>query len=266
MKIEHIQQLLKDSGYYAGEVDGDVGPLTRTAVEKVTSRNVSKLVNGGKGWNANRKMVAAGQLVLQAQGYHTSAIDGIAGPLTAQAVLRWEIARKPPEPKPVAPYEPVHEDGAADFSRFDAASAKRLKQAHPLLQRILIAARNQIPFTVMDSQRGRAAQEAAFKKGTSKARFGQSAHNWTPAIAVDLAPTPLDWNNLDSFVALWRVIGWYNPANGRGEGLALLMRIPLRWGGDWNMNGDYKDDGWDFPHYELHKWQDFAKGAKPYEG
>lgn len=266
MNIEQIQQLLKDSGYYAGNVDGDVGPLTRTAVDKVIANNVKHLKNKGAGWNSNRKMVAAGQLILAAQGYYKGAIDGLAGPLTKNAVNRWDIARKPPAAVPVAPHEPSVEDGVADFSKFDAASAKRLKGAHPLLQRLLIAARQQIPFTVMDSQRGKAAQEAAFKRGTTKARFGQSAHNWDPAIAVDLGPIPLDWNKLDGFIAVWRVIGWYNPANGRGEGLALLMRIPLRWGGDWNMNGKYTDDGWDFPHYELHPWRDFAKHSKPFVG
>lgn len=266
MDIYVIQQLLKDSGYYAGNVDGDVGPLTREAVEKVVSRNKAKLVNKGAGWNANRKMVAAGQLILSAQGYHKGAIDGLAGPVTAAAVNRWDIVRKPPVGTSVAPHEPSVEDGVADFSKFDAASAKRLKGTHPLLQRLLIAARNQIPFTVMDSQRGKAAQEDAYRRGTTKARFGQSAHNWSPAIAVDLAPIPLDWNKLDGFIALWRVIGWYDIKTGRGGGLALLMKIPLRWGGDWNRNGQYTDDGWDFPHYELDPWRDYAEDSKPYTG
>lgn len=266
MRIEHIQQLLKDGKYYTGEVDGDVGPLTREAVRKITERNVDKLANRGSGWNENRKMIAAAQLVLGAQGYYRSTIDGLIGPMTRTAVTTWEKARKPPAPTPVAPHVPVPDDGVADYSKFDSASAKRLKGAHPLLQRLLIAARAQIPFTVMDSQRGRVAQETAFRKGHSKAKFGQSAHNWDPAVAVDLAPTPLDWNNKNSFIALWKVIGYYDPKSGKGAGLALQMKIPLRWGGDWNMNGLWTDDGWDFPHFELYPWRDFAANSKLFEG
>lgn len=138
---------------------------------------------------------------------------------------------------------------------FDALSAKRLSQAHPLIQQVMNEARNHIAFTVMDSQRGRDAQEYAFRKGHSKAHFGQSAHNWSPAIAVDLAPVPLDWSSPKHFIELSKVI----------LPIAKEMNIILRWGGDWNMDGS-TSDGWDFPHYELHPWREFAKHCKPYEG
>ena len=138
---------------------------------------------------------------------------------------------------------------------FDLASAKRLSQAHPLIKKVMLAAREQIEFTIMDSQRGRDAQEYAFKKGHSKAHFGQSAHNWSPAIAVDIAPVPLTWKSPKPFIALSKII----------MPIAKAMNVPLRWGGDWNMDGS-TSDGWDFPHYELHPWRTFAKQCKPYEG
>ncbi len=139
--------------------------------------------------------------------------------------------------------------------RFDNASAKRLAKAHPLIQKVMNASRLEIAFTIMDSQRGRAAQEYAFRKGHSKAHFGQSAHNWSPAIAVDIAPMPLDWNDTQSFIALSKVI----------LPIARRMIVSLRWGGDWNMDGSTAD-GWDFPHYEMHPWRSFAKQCKPFEG
>ncbi len=138
---------------------------------------------------------------------------------------------------------------------FDNASAKRLAKAHPLIQKVMNAAREKIAFTIMDSQRGRSAQEYAFKRGNSKAHFGQSAHNWSPAIAVDIAPIPLDWDDVQSFIALAHVI----------MPIAKQMSVSLRWGGDWNMDGSTKD-GWDFPHYELHPWRKFAEQCKPFEG
>lgn len=151
-------------------------------------------------------------------------------------------------------------------AKFDTASAKRLARAHPDIQRIMNEARKTVEFKVLDSQRGRDAQERAFRAGNSKAHFGQSAHNWSPAIAVDLFPAPYDWNNRRAFVRLYEVIGRYDAVSGKGTGLALAMKIPIRCGLDWNMDGVNAGDDWDGGHYELHPWREFAKSAKPFNG
>ena len=184
---------------------------------------------------------------LRALGYYAGEIDGDFGPGSSAAAIKAlagvpALVASKPAPPIIA-------------SKFDAGSAKRLAAAHPLIQKVMNEARQQIAFTVMDSQRGRAAQEAAFKAGNSKAHFGQSAHNWTPAIAVDIAPVPLDWNNRQSFIALSKVI----------LPIAKRLGVPLRWGGDFNMDGDKTtSDSWDLPHYELNPWRDFAKDCKPF--
>lgn len=147
---------------------------------------------------------------------------------------------------------------------FGASSQAALSKCHPKLQQIANAAIAVIDFRILDSTRGRDAQERAFAAGKSKAHFGQSAHNWNPAIAFDLFPAPYDWNNRQSFIDLWKVIGWNNGA-GKGAGLALSLAIPLRWGGDWNMDGN-TSDGWDLPHYELHPWRTWAKQSKLFAG
>lgn len=242
MRIDQAQQLLADSNYFKGAISGDHNKTTKTAVDKVLARN-----KVGEGWNDNRKLVAAGQLILAAQGYYKGAIDGLSGPLTVAALDAWEAVRKPVYKPPV----PV-------LTGFDTASTKRLAGAHPLLQKLLVEARKRIAFTIMDSQRGRAAQTKAYKAGHSKATFGNSAHNYAPAVAVDLAPIPLDWSKTQPFIDIWNIIGYYNPSTKTGKGLAKDMAIPLRWGGDWNMNGKWTDDGWDFPHYELTPWRNYA--------
>lgn len=141
--------------------------------------------------------------------------------------------------------------------KFDAGSAKRLKNAHPLLQKLMNEAIKKTPFMILDSQRGRAAQELAFKQKRTKVHFGNSAHNWSPAIALDVVPLPVDWKNTKAFVALSQVI----------LPLAKELGIPIRWGGDWNMNGKTSDEKFvDMPHYELHPWRTFAKSSKPFEG
>lgn len=140
---------------------------------------------------------------------------------------------------------------------FSPAAAARLKKAHPLLQKLMNAAIKEADFTILDSQRGKAAQELAFKQKRSKAHFGKSAHNWTPSIALDVAPLPIDWKNEKAFVKLSKTI----------LDLAGDLMIPIRWGGDWNMDGKTSDERFvDMPHYELHPWRDFAAKAKLYEG
>lgn len=111
------------------------------------------------------------------------------------------------------------------------------------------AARDKIAFEIDDSQRGKAAQERAFALGHSRAHFGQSAHNWSPAIALDVHPMPLDWTNIASFVAVSKVI----------LSTAEELGVPLVWGGTWTSIKDY-------PHYELTPWREWAAKSKPFAG
>lgn len=138
---------------------------------------------------------------------------------------------------------------------FGSKSLANLSQLHPLLQQICIEAIKEIDFTILDAQRGRAEQELAFRQKRSKARFGQSAHNYVPAVSMDVAPYPIDFDDLDRFKELAKVI----------MRIARELGIKLRWGGDWNMDGS-TSDGWDFPHFELHPWREWAKKSKLYEG
>lgn len=140
---------------------------------------------------------------------------------------------------------------------FGATSMASLAKCHPNLQIIANEAIKETDFKVLDSTRGRDAQTRAYATGKSKAKFGQSAHNYVPAIAFDLFPAPYDWNNRDSFKRLSIIIMRIAKSHG----------IPLRWGGDWNMDGDKtKSDAWDMPHFELHPWRDWAEKSHLYEG
>lgn len=140
---------------------------------------------------------------------------------------------------------------------FGAQSLARLALAHPDLQKVMNEAIKHYDFMILDSQRGRVAQEAAFRKGNTKAHFGQSAHNWSPSVALDVAPYPLDWNNTKRFSDLAAII----------MPIAKELGIPLRWGGDWDMDGKQNHTGLvDLPHYELNPWRQYAAHCKPFEG
>jgi peptidoglycan L-alanyl-D-glutamate endopeptidase CwlK len=133
---------------------------------------------------------------------------------------------------------------------FSARSLKARAELHPELQKLVDAAIKEIDFIILDAQRGRAEQERAFKAGNSKARFGQSAHNYIPAVALDICPNPVDWNDAAKFRAIAKVF----------MAAADKLDIPLRWGGDWDMDGDWKDERFlDWGHFELNPWREWAK-------
>lgn len=135
------------------------------------------------------------------------------------------------------------------MSELSSASRQRLDAAHPLLRELFLAVAETTDIEVLESQRGRSAQERAYALGHSRAHFGQSAHNWSPAIALDVVPAPLNWIDLPRFRALAAIV----------KAEAKARRIPLVWGGDWARLKD-------MPHYELDPWRKFALEALPFDG
>lgn len=128
-----------------------------------------------------------------------------------------------------------------------------LETAHPLLKKLFIAVAGKFPIQVLDSERGKAAQDAAFAHGFSKVRYGNSAHNYNPSLAVDVVPLPLDWNNRKPFYALAKIV----------LPIAKSLAIPIRWGGDFNQDGNLSNDTFvDLPHYELNPWRDYKSQSK----
>lgn len=140
---------------------------------------------------------------------------------------------------------------------FSANSFRNLSRARIELRSLCLAAIKVCDFKVLDSIRGPAAQERAVRLGNSTVHFGESPHNYDPAIALDLFPAPYDWDNKKAFIHLQLEI--IKP-------LAKKMGIPIRQGLDWNMNGDITDEHFvDMPHVELHPWRDWVKKSKLYE-
>lgn len=137
--------------------------------------------------------------------------------------------------------------------QFGTRSKNNLSQCHPVLQKIAERAIQEIDFTVICGNRGKAEQEAAFRAGNSKAHFGQSPHNYTPALAFDFIPSPFkdsDWDRTDKFQAIAKKLLEAAEELGYGDS--------VRWGGDWNRNGSIKDEKFvDTPHFELHPWRDY---------
>lgn len=60
--------------------------------------------------------------------------------------------------------------------------------------------------------------------------------------AVDLVPYPLDWNDLEKF----------NKIKDAMFQAARELDVNLRWGADWDGDGNYREKGeYDSPHFEI---------------
>jgi peptidoglycan L-alanyl-D-glutamate endopeptidase CwlK len=115
-------------------------------------------------------------------------------------------------------------------------SRRNLATCHPDIQIVCNDAIRLVDFSVLCGHRGREAQEDAFESGASKLRWPFSRHNGLPATAVDLAPFPIDWNDLDRFADLAACMKW----------CAALRSISIEWGGEI-----WLPDFYDGPHFQL---------------
>lgn len=125
---------------------------------------------------------------------------------------------------------------------FSKRSLKEIETCHPDLQKILHEAIKYFDFAVTCGHRGKEDQNRAFAEGKSKLKWPNSKHNKVPAMAVDCAPFPIDWNKRHEFYFM----------QGLFLGIATQMGIKIRLGIDFNNDKNLRNDSFvDGPHIEL---------------
>lgn len=149
--------------------------------------------------------------------------------------------------------------------KFGATSLKRLEGINPRLRKVVDRALEiaEEDFMVIEGLRTKEQAWANWGKGRSvmdcnaagvPAKYAQpsaSKVTWLKnplnskhiiGNAVDLAPSPLDWNDLKRFDKM---------ASAMFKASAELQ-IPIRWGADWDNDGVFREKGeTDSPHFEL---------------
>ena len=134
--------------------------------------------------------------------------------------------------------------------KFGTRSLERLKTCHPDIIKVMEEAIKHYDFTVLYGTRTKAEQFELYKQGrtfkdgkwvtTGKTvtnldgKVKVSKHNHSPSLAIDIAPYPIDWNNLNRFKELALVV----------KDAAATVGVNITWGGDWKSFKDY-------PHYEI---------------
>lgn len=140
---------------------------------------------------------------------------------------------------------------------YSARSEQRLSQVHPSLQHVFRRIIGPWDHTILVGFRGKAEQDLAFRTGRSSLAWPKSKHNGGQprnpirsdgqpfSLAVDAAPWPIDWDDIERF----RAFGGYV------LGVGDTLGIPIRWGGDWDGDRDFKDQRLiDLVHFELLVW------------
>ncbi len=122
--------------------------------------------------------------------------------------------------------------------RFGKTSKKRLKGVDDRLVKVLNELIKIMDVTIIEGLRTGERQKELLKKGATKVKYSKHMEGK----AVDLSPYPIDWENRDGFHYMGGMI----------RGIAKQLDIKVRWGGDWDSDGDVKDNGFDdLVHVEI---------------
>lgn len=121
-------------------------------------------------------------------------------------------------------------------------SLRNLKEAHEELQDLFNEVIKYYDCAIIEGHRNKEEQDEAFHAGKSKLKWPKSKHNSQPSVAVDVIPWPVDWDDYQRFYYFGGLV----------KGIAVQMKIPIRWGGDWDSDNNFKDQRFnDLIHFEL---------------
>lgn len=116
---------------------------------------------------------------------------------------------------------------------FSRRSLRKLSTCHPKLQELMICVLNRngvsMDFSVLEGHRGKIRQNLLYYSGSSQVKYPNSRHNSKPSMAIDIAPYPIDWKDIERFHELAELV----------KIEAERLNIKIVWGGDWKFFKDY---------------------------
>ena len=126
--------------------------------------------------------------------------------------------------------------------KFSKKSLSKLETCDKRLQDLFLRVVKKFDCTILEGHRSKDRQKKLFDEGKSKLKYPKGKHNSLPSKAVDVAPYPIDWNDRERFTYF----------AGYVVGIAYQMGLKIRWGGDWDMDTQVKDNNFDdLPHFEI---------------
>ena len=122
--------------------------------------------------------------------------------------------------------------------KFGKRSRNRLKGVDSRLVNVLNELIKIMDVTVIEGLRSAERQQELLKKGATKVKYSKHMEGK----AVDIAPYPIDWDDRERFHYM----------GGMVRGIAKALNLNIRWGGDWDSDGEIKDNRFDdLVHIEI---------------
>lgn len=103
--------------------------------------------------------------------------------------------------------------------------------------------------SILEGHRGEQRQNSLFSDKATQVKWPDGKHNSYPSKAVDVVPYPIPenwgedhWKDRVHFYNLAAIVKF----------VAKQKGITIIWGGDWNSDGDFKDNRFeDLVHFEI---------------
>ncbi len=122
--------------------------------------------------------------------------------------------------------------------KFGRRSRERLRGVDARLINVLNELIKMMDVTVIEGLRSAKRQKELLAKGATKVKYSKHMEGK----AVDIAPYPIDWEDRDRFYYM----------GGMVRGIGKQLGIDIRFGGDWDSDGETKDNNFDdLVHIEL---------------
>lgn len=128
------------------------------------------------------------------------------------------------------------------MSNYSTRSSDRLETCVPPIQIVCRELVREFDNSVICGYRNAWDQNQAYLSKNSKVQWPNSKHNEYESEAIDLVPYPTMWDDINQFYIM------------AGHILSIAKRhgIKLRWGGDWDSDGDLTDQKFmDLGHWEF---------------
>lgn len=128
-------------------------------------------------------------------------------------------------------------------------SLERLRTCDERIQNIFEELIKYHDITIIQGHRTEEQHNDYLARGATKVPYSKTKHRHKPSLAIDAAPWPIpknwgdrDWKERVKFYELGRLVLVE----------AKRQNVKIRWGGDWDGDGNYNDQSFDdLVHFEI---------------
>ncbi len=124
------------------------------------------------------------------------------------------------------------------------SSAAKLSTCDKRIIELMTAVCFLYDITVIEGHRSIDDQQKYYKDGKTKIDgvLKKGKHNCYPSKAVDIAPYPVNFKDINSFYFLGGIV----------KAEARRLNLNIRWGGDWDSDNDFRENLFnDLVHFEI---------------